>query len=227
MRASAVIAIVFTAGLAALAREVRADVVADRTAVRFVTAETGGNAKPRFITERELAFYTRLEALLEGVTLGPTEYPDRYVRAATDRLVARAMLASLLLQRGTEPPDLPKLTNDMRAELEDRLGGAPQLAAVMEKEKIDEAELLVFMKEQVRANWYIDTSITPIIAVTDDQLRETFRGQQHPYKTAVYDEVKPRLKRWLVAERARVSELEFLQGTRARIKVTVIEAPAK
>ncbi len=200
-----------------------ADVTADRTAVRFVTAETGGNAKPRFITERELAFFTRLEAAMENVTLGAAEYPDRYVRPATDRLVARAMLSSLLLQRGSEPPDLPKLTNEMRAELADRVGGEKVLTSLLEKEKIDEPELLAFLKEQVRANWYIDTSVTPILAVTDDQLRETFRSALHPFKNTPYDEVKPRLKRWLVAERARVSELEFLQGTRARIKVTVVD----
>lgn len=200
-----------------------AETAADRTAVRFVTAETGGNAKPRFITERELAFFTRLEALMENVTLGANEYPDRYVRSATDRLVARAMLSNLLLQRGTEPPDLPKLANDMRAELADRIGGDKVLTSLLEKEKIDEPELLVFLKEQVRANWYIDTSVTPIIAVTDDSLRETYRSALHPFKNAPYDEVKPRLKRWLVAERARVSELEFLQGTRARIKVTVVD----
>ena len=35
-------------------------VVVDRVAVRYFTPETGGAGKPRFITERELAFFTRV-----------------------------------------------------------------------------------------------------------------------------------------------------------------------
>ena len=68
---------------------------ADRVAVRFVTPETGGAAKPRFLTEREIAFFARLEAINEQLPVEADIYPERYVRAASDRLVARAMLASL------------------------------------------------------------------------------------------------------------------------------------
>src|SRR5688500_16154176 len=59
-------------------------VLVDRIAVRYVTPETGGNARPRFLAERELAFFARVEAAVEGAPIEGGEYPERYVRAATD-----------------------------------------------------------------------------------------------------------------------------------------------
>lgn len=195
----------------------------DRTAVRFVTPETGGAAKPRFLTERELGFFARAEAMMEGVALEPGEYPDRYVRLATDRLVARAMLASLMIQSGTEPPDLPKLAQEARADLADRVGGPAALEALMKREGIEETELAAFLRDQVRSVYYIDKGIVPILSVTEDSLRETFRSAQHPYKSQKFEDVRARLKRWVVSERARIAEIEFLQGARSRIKVTVVK----
>jgi hypothetical protein len=195
-------------------------VVADRVAVRFVTPETGGSAKPRFLTERELAFFARLEALYEQTPLEPNEYPDRYVRSATDRLVARAMLASLMIQRGVEPPDLPRLTMEARGELEARLGGPNVLVDAMKKEGIDDDELIAFLRDEVRATHYIDKAITPILSVTEDALREAYRSMLHPFRGGKFDDVRTKLRRWLVTERLRTAELEFLQSARARIKVT-------
>jgi hypothetical protein len=194
----------------------------DRTAVRFITPETGGSAHPRWITDRELALFARLEAMMEQAQIDG-EYPERYVRAATDRLVARAMLASLMIQRGLEPPDLPKLAVEARAELADRVGGAPALEAAMKREGIEDDELAAFLRDEVRAAFYIDRGITPIFAVTEDSLREAFRSALHPYRTMKFEDARPKLKRWVVAERERAAELEFLQGARARIRVTIIE----
>jgi len=192
-------------------------------AIRFIAPETGGAARPRFFTERELAFFARVEAMIEQVPLEGDIYPERYVRAATDRLVARAMLASLQVQRGTEPPDLQKLSLDARAELADRIGGAAVLEEALEKEGLEEAELMVFLQAQVRAAFYIDRNVVPIAAVTEDALRETYRGTLHPFRGTRYEEAKPRLRRWLVVERMRASELEFLQSTRARIKIDALQ----
>ena len=66
--------------------------------VRFVTAETGGSARPRFFTEREVGFFARIEAMIDQVPLEGDAYPERFVRTAIDRLVARTMLAGLLVQ---------------------------------------------------------------------------------------------------------------------------------
>lgn len=204
----------------------------DRLAVRYVTPETGGNARPRFLSERELAFFARIEASVEGAPIEGEEYPERYVRAATDRLVARAMLASLLVQRGSEPPDLPRLAGEARSELAERFGGPAALDAALKAEGVDDAELGAFLRDQVRATHYVDRVITPIIAVTEDSLREAYRSVVHPFRKEKFDEARPKLKQWLVVERMRVAELEFLQGARARIRISAVpiqtaNAPAR
>jgi len=194
----------------------------DRVVVRFIAPETGGAARPRFITERELAFFTRVEALIEQVPLEGDAYPERYVRAATDRIVARAMLAGLLVQRGSEPPDLPKLTLDARAELADRIGGPAVLEDALQREGLEESELSAFLRDRVRALWYIDKNIQPILAVSEDSLREAYRSTVHPFRTMKYEDAKTRLRRWLASERMRSAELEFLQSARARIKIATV-----
>jgi hypothetical protein len=200
-------------------------VVPDRVAVRFIAPETGGAAKPRFLTEREVAFFARIEALVEQVPVEADVYPERYVRSATDRLVARAMLASLLVQRGSEPPDLPRLALDARAELADRIGGPAVLEDAMQREGLDEAELMAFLRDQVRALWYIDKAVLPVLSVTEDALREAFRSTLHPFRTMKFDDVRARLRRWLVTERMRAAELEFLQSARSRIKIATVLVP--
>ena len=202
-----------------------AQVVADRVAVRYVTPETGGSARPRFLTERELAFFARIEALLEQTPLEANDYPERYVRSAVDRLVARSMLASLMLGRGIEPPDLQRLTIDARGELEARVGGAHVLDDAMKKEGIAEEELLSFLRDEIRATYYIDKAVAPILAVTEESLREAFRSTLHPFRGQKFDDVRVKLRRWLVTERLRAAELEFLQGARARIKITAVRPP--
>jgi hypothetical protein len=200
-------------------------IVADRVAVRFVAPETGGAARPRFLSEREVAFFARVEAMIEQVPLEGDAYPERYVRAAVDRLVVRSMLASLLVQRGSEPFDLPRAALDARAELADRIGGAAVLDDAMQREGIDEAELLGFLQNQVRAAWYLDKGVTPIFAVTEDALREAFRATLHPFRALKFDDARLRLRRWLVTERMRAAELEFLQSARTRIKIATVLLP--
>ena len=200
-------------------------VIPDRVAVRFFSPETGGAARPRFLTEREVALFARIEALIEQLPVEADVYPERNVRGAVDRLVARAMLASLLVQRGSEPPDLPRLALDARAELADRIGGAAVLDDAMQREGIEENELLTFLRDQVRATWYVDKAITPLISVTEDSLREAYRSTLHPFRNQKFEDARVRLRRWLVAERMRAAELEFLQSARTRIKIASVVPP--
>jgi len=92
--------------------------VVDRVVLRFYAPETGSSSRPRFITERMLAFETRLEAAMDGASLvggppsgpgpettsgtdppaSPGIYQDRYVRAAMEHHIAEEMLASLEVQ---------------------------------------------------------------------------------------------------------------------------------
>lgn len=190
--------------------------------MRLVTAETGGAARPRFFTERELAFFTRMEAQFEQNLLDEGEYPERYVRSAVDRMVSRAMLASLQVQRGVEPPDLGKQALEGRAELEARLGGEKALAALMKREGIEEVELLAFLRDQARAAYYVDRTITPILVVSEDALREAYRTTLHPFRSQKFDEARVKLRRWLVVERLRAAETEFLQSARARVRITTV-----
>ena len=132
------------------------------------------------------------------------------------------MLASLLVQRGSEPPDLPRLALDARAELADRIGGPAVLEDAMQREGIEESELLAFLRDQVRATWYVDKAITPVIAVTEDSLREAYRSTLHPFRNQKFEDARVRLRRWLVAERMRAAELEFLQSARTRIKIATV-----
>lgn len=201
-------------------------VVADRVAVRFVAPETGGAARPRFLTERQLGFFTRVEALGDGVPMDVDAYPERSLRTATDRLVARAMLAALLVQSGVEPTDLPRLTTEARAELADRLGGNAVLDDALQREGLDESELAAFLRDQVRALWYVDRTVQPILSVTEDSLREAFRSTVHPYRTMKYEDARPRFRRWLAATRLRAAELEFLQSARARITIASVVVPS-
>lgn len=197
---------------------------ADRVAVRFIAPETGGAAHPRFFTERELGFFTRLEAFFEQTPLADNEYPERYVRSAIDRLISRTMLASLQVQRGVEPPDLNKLALESRAELEARLGqnGEKVLADLMKKEGIEEDELLGFLRDQARAAFYVDRTVTPILVVSEDALREAYRTTIHPFRNQKFDEARVKLRRWLVVERLRAAETEFLQSARQRVRVMTV-----
>ena len=197
---------------------------ADRVAVRFIAPETGGAAHPRFFTERELGFFTRLEAVFEQTPLADNEYPERYVRSAIDRLISRTMLASLQVQRGVEPPDLNKLALESRAELEARLGqnGEKVLADLMKKEGIEEDELLGFLRDQARAAFYVDRTVTPILVVSEDALREAYRTTIHPFRNQKFDEARVKLRRWLVVERLRAAETEFLQSARQRVRVMTV-----
>lgn len=222
-RATALAALLVLSSFAQAAPE--ASVTVDRAAVRFVAPETGGAAHPRFLTDRELAFFARLEALFEQTPLEPNDYPERYVRSAIDRLVARSVLASLVIQRGVEPPDLPRLAIEARAELEARLGGAHVLTEAMRVEGIADEELASFLRDEVRAAYYIDRAVTPIMAVSEDGLREAYRSMLHPFRGSKFDDVRPKLRRWLVTERLRAAEIEFLQGARSRIKITTVRYP--
>ena len=48
------------------------------------------------------------------------------------------------------------------------------------------------------------------------------RAANHPFRGLRFDDARPRLKRWLVVERQRAAELEFLQSARTRIKITPV-----
>jgi hypothetical protein len=194
----------------------------DRIAVRFYAPETGGSSRPRFITERMLAFEARIEGLVDEGAQAGQPYQDRYIRAAMERHVAEDMLAALMVEAGTEPPDLPRQADEARAGLIERIGGASILLAAQQAEGIDDTEVDAILRRRVRAAFYIDRHISPILRLTEEQLREVYRTSSHPFKHLRFEEARGPLERWFVTERVRVAENAFLQAARARVKIVVV-----
>jgi hypothetical protein len=207
-------------GSVAQAESGPARATADRVAVRFYSPETGGSTRPRFITERMLAFEARLEAMTEG---SPEDaYEERYVRAAMECHIAEDMLANLMVERGSEPQDLPKLTDDFRRAITDRVGGAAALLAAAAREGIDETEIVDIMRRKVRAAYYVDRAIVPILHPSDEELREAHRTSNHPYKGMKFEDAEQPLRRWMIVERLRISEVAFLQASRSRVRIVPV-----
>lgn len=78
------------------------------------------------------------------------------------------------------------------------------------------------LRRRVRAAWYVDCALTPLLRPTEEQLREVFRTSAHPFKNQPFDTVRPALARWFVEERLRAAETTFLQVARARVRVVVV-----
>ena len=192
----------------------------DRVAVRYYAPETGGSSRPRFILERVLAFEARLEALgEESALIGSVPYQERHLRAAVERHVAEDLLSALMIERGSEPPDLPGLTAQAREALVDRVGGRAPFAAAMTAESIDESEVIALLRRRMRAAFYVDRAITPILHPNEEELHEVYRTTAHPFRASKFEDVKPQLLRWFVLERLRVAESAFLQTARTRLKI--------
>jgi hypothetical protein len=206
-----------------------AALVVDRVVARFFSPETGGSAQPRFVTERMLAFETRLDAMADRPDGIGDGYDERRVRAALDHHVVEEILASLALKltTGARPSvelsaaPLAALQADLRDALFERLGSRERIVAAAAAEQIDAGELDDLFRRAALAAWYIDRAVAPILHPTEEQLREVFRTAAHPYRGRPFDQVRAALARWFVSERLRVAESSFLQGARARLKVVV------
>jgi hypothetical protein len=181
----------------------------------------GGTTRPRFLTLREVVFFARLEAVIEGGSAGP-ELLTRFGRPAVERLIAQEMLSALQIEQGSEPPELPKLARELREVLELRVGGAEALSALRRAEGIAETELASFLQKRARATYYADQTLATILRPTEDELFLAFRGSSHPYRGARFEEVRARFLRYYAFERMRVIELDYVQSARNRVMVTYL-----
>jgi hypothetical protein len=196
--------------------------VLDRVAVRFYAPETGGNARPRFITERVLSFEARLLAMSEQGASARSAPEERHLHQAIDRHVAEELLSSLGIEGGKETPDLSRLADDARAELEARIGGEGPLRDAALAERIDPEEVQAIFLRHARAAFYLDHHVTPLLYPDDRQLREVFRTAAHPFRNKHFEEARKDLARWLVAERLKGAESAFLQTARTRVKIVLV-----
>jgi hypothetical protein len=194
--------------------------IVDRAVVRFYAAETGGSARPRFVTERVLAFEARLEALMEQQ--GGAPYQERHVRAAVEHHVAQEMLSRLPLDR---PPSLAELAqhySEIGQTLMERAGGRDRVLAAAAAEGLSDVEVDELFTREAKAALYIDRAITPILTPSDEQLREVYRTSAHPFRDRSFEHARVPLARWFVAERLRAAESAFLQSARTRVKIVTL-----
>lgn len=196
----------------------------DGVAVRFYSPETGGPEHPLFITERTLAFEARLEALQEGYAGGNEKqlYAERHVRAALEHHVAEEMLSRLAYENPPPLPELARQIHDVGIALVTRIGGEGVLLSAASAEGIALVEVDAMLRRQAKAGIYIDRAINPILHPSEDQLREVFRTAAHPYRGMSFEDARPNLERWFVAERLRVAKSAFLQTARTRVKIVAV-----
>jgi hypothetical protein len=196
--------------------------VLDRIAVRFYSPETGGAARPRFLTERTLSFEARVLAMSEQGATAETPPQERHLRLALDRHVAEELLASLGIEGAKDTFDLAPLADEARAELERRIGGRGPLERAAAIEQLDLDEVEAFFLRQARAIRYLDRHVAPLLSPAEEQLRDVFRSSAHPFRDRRFEEVKKDFVRWFIAERVKAAETTFLQTARARIKIVIV-----
>jgi hypothetical protein len=196
--------------------------VLDRVAARFYAPETGGSARPRFITERTLSFEARLIAMSEQGSSVETPPQERHLRLALDRHVTEELLSSLGIEGAKDTFDLSGLADESRSEFERRIGGAAPLARAAAIEQIEPEEVEAFFLRHARAVYYLDRHVTPLLAPSEEQLRDVFHTSAHPFRDQNFEDVRKNFVRWFVAERVKAVESTFLQTARSRVKIVVV-----
>ena len=200
--------------------------VVDRVAVRFYAPETGGANKPRFITERVLAFEAHLDALSEE-TIGEgaaegARLEERHLRSALDRHVAEEILAALQEDGERGPAEPIRLAREARADVEQRAGGAGPVRAAADEEGLDPVEVDAVFLRRGRAAAYLEHAVTRFLHPGEEQVREVYRTNPHPFRARPYEEIHTELARWFVFERLKAIEGTFLQTARSRIAVVIV-----
>jgi hypothetical protein len=196
--------------------------VLDRVAARYYAPETGGSARPRFITERTLSFEARLLSMTEQGSSPETPPQERHIRLALERHVTEELLSSLGIEGAHDTFDLTALADEARAETDRRIGGEGALMRAASVEQMEPEEVQGHFLRHARALHYLDRNVTPLLSPTDEQLREVFRSSAHPFRDKKLEEVRKDFARWFVAERAKAVESTFLQTARSRVKIIVV-----
>lgn len=201
---------------------VEARAIVDRVAVRFYSPETGGASRPRFISERVLAFEARLDAMSEEGAVQAATPDDRFVRNALDRHVVEEILATLDQTLAGAGAEDARLAREVRADLEQRAGGDGPIFVAAEEEGLAAEEVQEIILRRARAAAYLDRAVTRFLRPADAQIREVYRTSPHPFRSRPYEDVRAPLSRWYVFERLKVLEAAFLQTARGRITVVVV-----
>jgi hypothetical protein len=195
----------------------------DRTAVRFDAPETGGPAHPQFIFERELAFEARVEALADSDrTERKGAFLDRHVRSALERHVAEELLAHLPMDPVPDQVEIARRVVAARAILEQRVGGAAELADAARAEGLAPSEVERLVLREARASLYLDRMIAPMLAPSEAELREVHRAMTNPFRGQRFDEIADPLRRWYVSQRLEGALVAFYQNARTRVHLVIV-----
>jgi hypothetical protein len=201
--------------------------VIDRAVVRFYSAETGGTAYPRFVSERTLAFEARLEAMAATAHGIGDGYQEHDIRTALEHHVAEEILATLADRLIADSPpnrrptadELARVEQEVGAAMLERLGGPSRVDEAARAEQVDSQEVSTLFRRGAMAAWYVDRAIAPVLHPSEEQLRDVYRTAAHPYRGRPFEQVRSILERWFGAERARVAENAFLEGARSRVTI--------
>jgi hypothetical protein len=198
-------------------------IVLDRAVVRFYAPETGGVERPRFISERRLAFEARIEALADRDRPSESEpYRERHVSAALERHISEVLLASLRIE--PEPSDVvvSRQVELARKLLSDRVGGEDALLAARRAEGISSAELSRMLRRQARASLYLDRMVAPMLRPSDAELEAIQRSAPAALQNEPFVRARPLLLRWYVSRRLGAAMASFFQEARSRVVITLL-----
>lgn len=199
-----------------------AAVTVDRVVVRFHAPETGGVERPRFISERVLAFETRLEALADQDHAAVGAYRERHISAALERHVSEVLLASLRIEPEPTESIMGRQVELARKLMADRVGGDAALADAQRAEGISSAELSGILRRQARASLYLDRMVAPMLRPSDAELEAIQRSAPAAFQNEPFSRVRPLLLRWYVSRRLASAMGSFYQEARSRVTITVL-----
>ncbi|HYQ15873.1 MAG TPA: hypothetical protein VEQ58_08950 [Polyangiaceae bacterium] len=196
--------------------------VVDRVVVRFYAPETGGVERPRFITERRLAFEARIEALADQDRGSDQAYRERHVSAALERHISEVLLSSLRIEPEPTEAMMARQLELARKLLSDRVGGDEALLAAQGAEGISSAELSSLLRRQARASLYLDRMVAPMLRPSDAELEAIQRSAPAGLQSEPFARVRPLLLRWYVSKRLGTAMSSFFQEARSRVTITLL-----
>lgn len=199
-------------------------VLADRAVVVFTAPELGGNAYPRFIWQRELAFLARIEALGDnGFQPTATEpYLDRHIRSALERTVAETMLESFDIDPKPTADELKRRAVGARLVVVERVGSPAALTEAAALEGIADIELWRIFQRQARASLYLDRMVTPMLEPSTAELRSLHQGTATPFSKRPFEEIQTGLRRWYIGQRLAGVLGAFYETARGRIHLQIL-----
>lgn len=175
-----------------LAGPARAEpITLDRVAVRFYAPETGGVERPRFITQRRLAFEARIEALADQSRSDDAAYRERHLSAALERHVSEVLLASLRIEPEPSEAVMSRQVELARKLLVDRVGGEDALLAAQRAEGVSAAELSSLLRRQARASLYLDRMVAPMLRPSDAELEAIQRSAPAALQNEAFSACSP------------------------------------